>query len=127
MKQSYIENCIAEIEKTVNVMIRRKPDEARLKFLQIIHQIRRSLNITITADTPDDFFYVLCCFYDLHKKYYECRKPDIDYVYTLIAIDTPYLSENSIEYMKNDIRFRALFKTQCFNIGITLRNLSRKK
>ena len=109
MKQSYIENCIDEIEKTVNLMIRHKPDVAQLKFLQILHQIRRSLNITITADTPEYFFYVLDCFYDLHKKYYECKKPDNDYVNTLIAIDTPYLSEDSIEYMKNDIRFRDLF------------------
>ncbi len=64
MKQSYLENCIDEIERNVDFMIRHKPDIAPLKFLQILHQIRRSLNITITADTPDYFFYVLGCFYD---------------------------------------------------------------
>jgi hypothetical protein len=122
MKQSYIENCIHEIEETVNFMIRHKPAVAKLKFLQIIHQIRRSLNLTITADTPDDFFYVLNCFYDLHKKYFECKKLDNDYVNTFIAIDTPYLSEDCIEYMKSDIRFRDLFINELL-IGISLRNL----
>ena len=114
MKQSYLENCIDEIERNVDFMIRHKPDIAPLKFLQILHQIRRSLNITITADTPDYFFYVLGCFYDWHKKYYECKIPDTDYVNSLIAIDTPYLSEDCIEYMKIDIRFNNLFKNVMF-------------
>ncbi len=43
-------------------MVRHKPNVAQFKFLQILHQIRQSLNITITADSSDDFLMFLVAF-----------------------------------------------------------------
>jgi hypothetical protein len=56
----------------------------------------------------------LVCFFDLHKKYYECKNPDIDYVNTLIVIEMPYLSEDCNKFMKSDKRFRDLFGKEIF-------------
>ena len=87
---AYIETCIGEIEVTIENMIMNKPYDSKLAFLQILHQIRRTLNLVIGDSSRDYFYHILVDFYKLHEKYFLKNKPDHDYVNALIATDTPH-------------------------------------
>ena len=112
-KAKFVEKELEELEVQIKIMLRQKPHRSVVEFSKIINKIRRLLNITFEDEDPDNFIIVCDYFYKLYKFYY-IENHDLDFEMSLIEPGVACLTEQCIQFLRDEFGFEALFERPDF-------------